>query len=58
LDDSRTLERARHFRAFRIMDVQAGAQGGGALLFTEEHEIRSSQHSFISLPQSVTQAQL
>lgn len=47
LDDSRTLEQARHFQAFRIM--QAKGQDGAELL-TEEHEIRSVAHRFLSLP--------
>jgi catechol 2,3-dioxygenase-like lactoylglutathione lyase family enzyme len=42
LDDSRTLEQARHWQAFRILDVKNAA--GDSTLFTEEHEIRSRQH--------------
>eukprot|EP00656_Telonema_subtile_P006675 TRINITY_DN13099_c0_g1_i1.p1 TRINITY_DN13099_c0_g1~~TRINITY_DN13099_c0_g1_i1.p1 ORF type:complete len:167 (-),score=47.28 TRINITY_DN13099_c0_g1_i1:200-700(-) len=47
LDDSRTLEQARHWQAFRVMDVRDEV---GELLFTEEHEIRSGLHKFLSLP--------
>lgn len=46
LDDSMTLEQARHFQAFRIMDTKHR----GDTMFTEEHEIRSRQHKFLSLP--------
>mmetsp|Transcript_100709 Transcript_100709/g.260151 ORF Transcript_100709/g.260151 Transcript_100709/m.260151 type:complete len:290 (-) Transcript_100709:164-1033(-) len=42
LDDSRTLEQARHWQAFRIME----AKGDDALLLREEHEIRSLDHKF------------
>eukprot|EP00931_Biecheleriopsis_adriatica_P123330 TRINITY_DN98363_c0_g1_i1.p1 TRINITY_DN98363_c0_g1~~TRINITY_DN98363_c0_g1_i1.p1 ORF type:complete len:283 (+),score=56.02 TRINITY_DN98363_c0_g1_i1:30-878(+) len=45
LDDSRSLEQARHFQAFRILNVKRERD-----LFTEEHEIRSRNHKFISLP--------
>merc|ERR1711907_236676 len=47
LDDSMNLEQARHFQAFRIMDVRHEKA-----LFTEEHEIRSRIHRFLSLPRA------
>jgi len=51
LDDSRTLEQARHWQAFRIMDVREDKDG--AVLFTEEHEIRSCRHDKLSLNPSI-----
>lgn len=57
LDDSLTLEQARHFQAFRIMRIPAAASSergstgeGSADALVEEHEIRSERHPFIPLP--------
>ena len=48
LDESRTLEEARKWRAFRVLHT--GLDASGRPLFTEEHEIRSGRHKFLSLP--------
>uniref|UniRef100_A0A7S1A376 VOC domain-containing protein n=1 Tax=Noctiluca scintillans TaxID=2966 RepID=A0A7S1A376_NOCSC len=42
LDDSKTLEQAQHWQAFRILEVKSAS--GDSTLFMEEHEIRSRRH--------------
>lgn len=50
LDETRTLDEARKFQAFRVMDV--ANRRSAKPLFTEEHEIRSRNHVLISLARS------
>eukprot|EP00746_Dinoflagellata_sp_MGD_P165687 gnl/MRDRNA2_/MRDRNA2_95108_c0_seq1.p1 gnl/MRDRNA2_/MRDRNA2_95108_c0~~gnl/MRDRNA2_/MRDRNA2_95108_c0_seq1.p1 ORF type:complete len:303 (+),score=47.70 gnl/MRDRNA2_/MRDRNA2_95108_c0_seq1:107-1015(+) len=45
LDNSMNLEQARHWQAFRILDLKKGKES----LLTEEHEIRSLDHSFLPI---------
>lgn len=47
LDDSNNLEQARHWQAYRIMEVKEGDDQ--PTLLHEEHEIRSMGHKFLSL---------
>lgn len=47
LDNSRTLEQAEHWQAFRIMEVRDDAEQ--QTLLVEEHEIRSANHKFMPL---------
>lgn len=46
LDDSKTLDEARSWQAFRVKDVKHKDQD----LLVEEHEIRSRHHKRLSLP--------
>jgi len=46
LDDSRNLEQAKHWQAFRILEVKDDED---QVLLHEEHEIRSLSHQFLSI---------